>query len=95
MALDKTCKERQRDSPREEHAHSIESNPQSFSLLCLLSICAAMWERQGESESDGKHACRLTFENSPAVMVFPRAASAQADLAFKAESNRCLLRLRL
>lgn len=42
-----------------------------------------------------KHACRLTFQNSPGVMVFPYAAIVEADPAFKTESNRWLLRLRL
>lgn len=46
-------------------------------------------------QSDGKHACRLTFKNSPRVMVFPQAAIVEADPAFKTESNRWLLRLRL
>lgn len=77
MALDKTCKERQHDSPREEPAYSIEKQPTelALSLFCLpapsVVLCRIVRERQRGRESDGKRACRLTFQNSPGVMVFP------------------------
>lgn len=56
MALDKKCKERQHDSPREEPAHSIEKQPTAtLSLPLSLSpvsspsvvLCKIVREREG------------------------------------------------
>lgn len=55
MALDKNCKERQHDSPREKPAYSIEKQPTELSLSPVSApsvvLCRIVRERERERDS--------------------------------------------
>lgn len=51
MALDKKCKERQHDSPREEPAYSIEKQPTEISPVSSPSVVLCRIVRDRETES--------------------------------------------
>ncbi len=48
MALDKKCKERQHDSPREEPVYSIEKQPTELPLLSALHLWCSVASSEGE-----------------------------------------------